>query len=62
MCEREPHNVEDRYAIAIKKDETVIGQLVKSVFAFYMMRRNDRVYCNWSEIFVVENISCVLFS
>lgn len=27
VSEREPHNVEDRYSIAIKKDETVIGHL-----------------------------------
>ena len=31
VCEREPRNVEDRYAIAIKKDETVIGHLPQNL-------------------------------
>ena len=39
-CEKEPHNVEDHYAIAVKKDDTAIGHLpqnsskVCSLFAF----------------------------
>ena len=27
MCEREPHNALDRYAVAVKKTGTIIGHL-----------------------------------
>ena len=30
-CEREPRNVEDRYAVAVKKDGTVIGHLPRTL-------------------------------
>ena len=53
VCEREPRNVEDRYTIAVKKDETVIGHSprnLSSVFAFYTTRRDDRLYCNWAPL------------
>ena len=33
MYERELHNVEDCYAMAIKKDETVIGHFSTSLLA-----------------------------
>lgn len=30
-CEREPGNAKDRYAVAVKKDATVIGRLPRKI-------------------------------
>ena len=46
VCEREPHNVEDRYAIAVKKDETVIGHLPRNlsrVCSLFVRRGSGRL-------------------
>ena len=31
VCEREPRNAEDRYAVAVKKDETIVGHLPRNL-------------------------------
>ena len=31
MCEREPRNSTDRYAVAVKKDGTIIGHLPRKI-------------------------------
>ncbi len=38
MCEREPYNALDRYAVA-----------VKSVFALFATRGDDRLHSDWNE-------------
>ena len=47
VCEREPHNVEDRYAIAVKKDETVIGHLPRNLsrVCSLFIRRGGTIDC-----------------
>ena len=30
-CEREPRNAEDKYAVAVKKDGTIVGHLPRKV-------------------------------
>ena len=51
VCERELRNVEDCYAIAVTKDETVIGHLprnlsrVCSLFTCVFIRRGGTIDC-----------------
>ena len=47
VCERELRNVEDRYAIAIKKDETVIGHLPRNLsrVCSLFIRRGGTIDC-----------------
>ena len=49
-CEREPTNSQDRYAVAVKKDETVIGHLPQKVsrVCSLFLRRGGTVYCRVS--------------
>ena len=46
---REPLNARDRYAVALKKDDVVIGHLPQKISQicslFYQKRRNNQVYC-----------------
>ena len=48
VCEREPRNVEDRYAIAVKKDETVIGHLPRNLsrVCSHFIRRRGTIDCS----------------
>ena len=41
VCEREPHNVEDCYAVAVRKDETIIGHLPRNLsrICLFFIRR-----------------------
>ena len=50
-CEREPTNSQDRYAVAVKKDETVIGHLPRKVsrVCSLFLRRGGTVCCRVSE-------------
>ena len=47
ICEREPHNVEDRYAVAVKKDGTVIGHLPRNLsrVCSLFIRRGGTIEC-----------------
>ena len=46
-CEREPHNVEDRYAVAVKKDEAIIGHLPRNLsrVCSLFIRRGGSIEC-----------------
>ena len=48
VCERDIRNMEDRYAVAVKKDGTTVRHLPRSVedmFPVYSTGRNYTVYC-----------------
>ena len=47
VCERDPHNVEDRYAVAVKKDDVVIGHLPRnfSRVCSLFIRRGGNIQC-----------------
>ena len=51
VCEREPRNVEDRYAVAEKKDGTVIGHLPRKISRIcsrtcrFRPKQSDRTAC-----------------
>ena len=64
-CKREPGNAKDRYAVAVKKDVTVIGHLPKKNLAALSCVASP--YCLhmrrlYNVLFVVKNISCDTFS
>ena len=44
VCMREPQNVHDKYAIAVKKDGTVIGHLPRSVSCWFAVVKERRQY------------------
>ena len=31
LCEREPFNVVDKYAVAVLKDDTIVGHILKKI-------------------------------
>ena len=47
MCEREPHNAHDQYAVAVKKEGTVIGHLPRKLWRVcsLFMRRGGTMTC-----------------
>ena len=47
VCEREPRDVEDRYAVAVKKDGTVIRHLPRKVsrICSLFLRRGGSIHC-----------------
>ena len=51
MCEREPKNASDRYAVAVKKELTFASKGVTGVSAVFAMGRYYRmnVYSNWAQ-------------
>ena len=49
VCGREPHNVNYSRQKRWNSHLTLATKFVKSVFAFYTTRRDDKVYCNWSK-------------
>ncbi len=52
MCEREPHNALDRYAVAVKKTGTIIGHLPRKlsrVCSLFATRGDDRLHSDWNE-------------
>ena len=46
-CEREPRNAKDGYAVAVKKDRTVIGHLPRKVsrVCSLFLRRGGSIHC-----------------
>ena len=46
-CEREPGNAKDRYAVAVKKNATVIGHLPKKIscVSSLFLRRGGSIQC-----------------
>ena len=46
-CEREPKNAADRYAVAVKKDGTIIGHLPRKVSGVcsLFVRRGRIIHC-----------------
>ena len=46
-CEREPGNAKDRYAVAVKKDATVIGHLPRKIshVSSLFLRQGGSVQC-----------------
>ena len=46
-CEKEPHNVEDRYAVAVRKDEAIIGHLPRNLSRVYSLfiRQGGSIEC-----------------
>ena len=46
-CEREPRNIRDRYAVAVKKDGKIISHLPRIVsrVCLLFMRRGGSVHC-----------------
>jgi len=46
-CVREPHNAQDRYAVAVKKTETIIGHLPRrlSRVCSLFLRRGGTISC-----------------
>ena len=52
VCEREPYNPSDRYAVAVVKNRTVIGHLprtISRIAALFEERRNHTLYSHWKE-------------
>ena len=47
VCEREPRNARDRYAVAVKKDGCVIGHLPRKVsrVCSLFLRRGGSIHC-----------------
>ena len=47
VCEREPRNTADRYAVAVKKDGTIIGHLPRKVsrVCSLLLRRGGIIQC-----------------
>ena len=47
MCEREPHNALDRYAVAVKKTGTIIGHLPRKLsrVCSLFLRRGGTIEC-----------------
>ena len=37
LCEREPFNVVDRYAVAVLKDDTIVGHIPKMISRFFSL-------------------------
>ncbi len=50
MCEREPHNARDRYAVTVKKTRTVIGHLPRKLsrVCSLSLRRGGMIDCTVS--------------
>ena len=46
-CEREPSNSQDRYAVAVKKDETIVGHLPRKLsrICSLFLRRGGTICC-----------------
>ena len=42
MCEGEPENASDRYTVAVKKEETIIGNLSKAVAGVFAVFTTGR--------------------
>lgn len=47
LCEREPHNDHDRYAVAVKKKGGIIGHLPRKIarVCSLLLRRGDTIRC-----------------
>ena len=45
VCKREPSNEHDRYAVAIKKDEVIIGHLPRKISRSLFLRRESSISC-----------------
>ena len=47
MCEKEPRNTADRYAVAVKKDRTIIGHLPRKVsrVCSLFLQRGRIIHC-----------------
>ena len=47
VCEREPRNAEDRYAVAVKKDGTIVGHLPRNLsrVCSLFIRRGGMIQC-----------------
>ena len=47
VCEPEPRNAEDRYAVAVKKDETIVGHLPRNLsrVCSLFIRRGGMIQC-----------------
>jgi hypothetical protein len=47
VCEREPYNPSDRYAVAVVKNRTVIGHLPRTIsrIAALFLRRGGTIHC-----------------
>ena len=52
-CVRERRNEKDRYAVAVVKNDTIIGHLPRKISKvcsfFFKKRRQLMLYSNWSE-------------
>ena len=52
QCERDPHNVVDRYSVAVKKGGVVVGHLPRKVSRLLTLlteRRHNRLHSNWGK-------------
>ena len=47
ICEREPQNGKDRYAVAVKKNETIVGHLPRKIskLCSLFLRRGASITC-----------------
>ena len=53
VCEREPRNTADRYAVALQRSVAVIGHLPKKisqVFSLFLRRRGDIHCSDWKKM------------
>lgn len=53
-CEREPDNASDRYAVAVKKEGTIVGHLPRKltrVCSLFLRRGGiiECTYCHWTQ-------------
>ena len=57
-CVGEPHNVQGRYDVAVKKMETImtliITKVVKSVFVLLATRGHDILYSDWGKRYSLD--------
>ena len=70
QCERELDNVSDRYAVAVKKDGTIIGHLPRNISRTYslFLRRENFITCRvtWHRRYSAEllqgglKVPCIL--
>lgn len=47
VCEREPSNAEDRYAVSVKKGESIVGHLPRNIsrICSLFLRRGGTIEC-----------------
>ena len=56
VCEREPTNAADRYAVAIRKSGTIVGYLSRKVVKVYSEERRKYSLCGYRSMKILKQI------